>query len=64
MIKAKIGWAPSISLAHGIGLTYSWIKEQVENEKSKGGNVSSLASSQVVVQVTDTLDSIGINKTA
>lgn len=29
MIKAKLGWAPSISLFDGIKATHAWIKEQV-----------------------------------
>lgn len=58
MIKAKLGWAPSISLYDGIKATHAWIKEQVEAEAAKGNAVAGLASSEVVVQVTDTLDEL------
>ncbi len=59
MIKAKLGWAPSISLRDGIYLTHKWIKQQIEIEKTKGVDVSVFAFSKVVVQVTDSLDTIG-----
>ena len=29
LIKEKLGWAPNFSLEKGIGITYSWIKEQL-----------------------------------
>lgn len=58
MIKQKLGWAPSISIKDGVKKTCAWIKEQVENEKSSGGSVTNYASSEVVVQVTDTLDNL------
>jgi GDP-D-mannose 3',5'-epimerase len=63
LIKEKLGWAPSISLQTGIGITYQWIKEQVELEAAQGAKINNYSSSEVVVQVTDTLDAIGINKT-
>lgn len=58
LIKAKLGWAPSISLRDGIFKTHKWIKEQIEAEKASGGTVNAYASSKVVVQVTDTLDNL------
>jgi GDP-D-mannose 3',5'-epimerase len=58
MIKAKLGWAPSISLHDGIKATHAWIKEQVEAEKAQGHATDNFASSEVVVQVTDTLDEL------
>jgi len=58
MIKAKLGWAPSITLHDGILATHTWIKEQVEAEVAAGHSTASLASSEVVVQVTDTLDDL------
>lgn len=64
LIKEKLGWAPSISLQTGIGITYEWIKGEVEAERRRGNDINGLSSSEVVVQVTDTLDAIGINKTA
>lgn len=57
MIKAKLGWAPSITLRDGVQKTHAWIKSQIEGEKS-AGIVGSYASSTVVVQVTDTLDGL------
>lgn len=58
LIKEKLGWAPSITLEEGIRRTYLWIKEQVENEANSGKDINAYASSEVVVQVTDTLDSL------
>jgi GDP-D-mannose 3',5'-epimerase len=58
MIKAKLGWAPSISLHDGIKATHAWIKAQVEAETAAGHSTEKLASSEVVVQVTDTLDGL------
>jgi nucleoside-diphosphate-sugar epimerase len=29
LIKEKLGWAPNFSLEKGMGITYSWIKEQL-----------------------------------
>ena len=59
LIKEKLGWAPSISIKDGVKVTCEWIKQEIENEKAKnGGDVSSYASSEVVVQVTDTLDDL------
>jgi GDP-D-mannose 3',5'-epimerase len=59
MIKARLGWAPSITIREGLSKTYAWIKSQIEAEKVKGSDVGSFAHSHVVVQVTDSLDSIG-----
>jgi GDP-D-mannose 3',5'-epimerase len=58
LIKAKLGWAPSISIKDGVKITCAWIKSQIEAEKA-AGTLGNYASSEVVVQVTDTLDSIG-----
>jgi GDP-D-mannose 3',5'-epimerase len=60
MIKAKIGWAPSISLHDGMKRTHAWIKEQVAAVAAAEGAASTAAfsSSEVVVQVTDTLDQL------
>lgn len=38
--------------------THAWIKEQVAAEVASGSSVAGLASSEVVVQVTDTLDQL------
>jgi len=57
MIKAKLGWAPSISIKQGMKTTCAWIKEQVALEQA-AGSTTNFASSEVVVQVTDTLDAL------
>jgi GDP-D-mannose 3',5'-epimerase len=61
MIKAKLGWAPSISIKDGVKVTCAWIKSQIEAEK-ESGKLGNYATSEVVVQVTETLDNIGIKK--
>lgn len=58
LIKARLGWAPSIALRTGLEKTFHWIKEELEQERANGVDVSIYASSKVVVQVTDTLDSL------
>jgi len=45
LIKEKLGWAPSITLAEGLKNTYFWIKDQVAQES---GDTSSLSSSTIV----------------
>lgn len=60
MIKDRLGWAPSIAIRDGLKKTHAWIKAQIEKEEAKGGDTKSFAISEVVVQVTDTLD--GLNK--
>mmetsp|Transcript_9811 Transcript_9811/g.9907 ORF Transcript_9811/g.9907 Transcript_9811/m.9907 type:complete len:375 (-) Transcript_9811:127-1251(-) len=59
MIKARLNWAPSISIRTGLKKTYDWIKAQVDLETTEGKTTNSYASSEVVVQVTDTLDNLG-----
>jgi GDP-D-mannose 3',5'-epimerase len=63
LIKAKLGWAPSISIREGLKPTIAWIKTQIDREVSAGLVESSIvyASSHVVVQVTDTLDGLRKN---
>jgi GDP-D-mannose 3',5'-epimerase len=58
MIKDRLGWAPSIPIRTGLKITYDWIAGEVEAEKTAGGSSSQYSSSEVVVQVTDTLDSL------
>lgn len=36
LIKEKLSWAPSISIADGLRKTYFWIKSQVEAEQAAG----------------------------
>jgi GDP-D-mannose 3',5'-epimerase len=45
LIKEKLGWAPSISLADGLKVTYFWIKEQLGKET---GSSDSYATSTIV----------------
>jgi GDP-D-mannose 3',5'-epimerase len=56
MIKAKLGWAPSIPIKEGLKKTHAWIKQQIELEG--GDNAAGYGTSEVVVQVTDTLDKL------
>jgi GDP-D-mannose 3', 5'-epimerase len=60
MIKARLNWAPSISIRDGLKPTISWIKEQIDKEIADGliDDAKVYATSHVVVQVTDTLDSL------
>lgn len=55
MIKAKLGWAPSILIKDGLKITHAWIKSQIEAEK---GDVAAYGNSEVVQQVTDTLEQL------
>ncbi|GFP86059.1 gdp-mannose 3 5-epimerase 2 [Phtheirospermum japonicum] len=48
LIKEKLGWAPSMRLKDGLRITYFWIKEQLEKEKSQGIDLSNYGSSKVV----------------
>jgi GDP-D-mannose 3',5'-epimerase len=57
LIKQKLGWAPSISIRDGLKVTHAWIKSQIEKEKTIG-SVEKYASSDIVVQVTDSLDGL------
>jgi GDP-D-mannose 3',5'-epimerase len=57
LIKARLGWAPSISIKTGMKTTHAWIKEQITAELA-AGNKQNFATSEVVIQVTDTLDGL------
>ena len=59
LIKEKLGWAPSISIKHGVKVTHAWIKSQIEAEATEGGT-NNYGHSEVVVQVTDTLDKLAL----
>ncbi|KAK7391888.1 hypothetical protein VNO78_20311 [Psophocarpus tetragonolobus] len=48
LIKEKLGWAPTMKLKDGLRITYFWIKEQIEKEKSQGIDISVYGSSKVV----------------
>eukprot|EP00965_Chrysotila_dentata_P140694 4651564-Pleurochrysis_carterae.AAC.7 len=45
-----LGWAPGTSLREGLGYTYAWIKDQVDNFQAQGGSLDQLTSSKVVGQ--------------
>jgi len=48
LIKEKLGWAPSISLADGLKVTYFWIKGKLEEDIAAGNDAAKLASSTIV----------------
>jgi GDP-D-mannose 3',5'-epimerase len=56
LIREKLGWEPSIRIADGLKKTYFWIKEQIEKE---GGEADKYATSEIVVQVDDSLMQLG-----
>jgi len=58
LIKERLGWAPSTTLAEGLRKTYEWIKIQIEKEKA-AGKVVDYSTSTVVEQTTDSMDKIG-----
>ncbi|CAF0802747.1 unnamed protein product [Adineta steineri] len=57
-IKEVLNWAPSVMLKDGIQKTYPWITSQIEKEQSTG-DIAQYAESTVIVQTTDSLQSIG-----
>lgn len=62
LIKEKLGWAPSISVRDGLKVTCDWIQSQIDQEAAAGGDTAAAyKSSEVVVQVTDTLDALKKN---
>jgi len=52
LIQEKLGWAPRISLKDGIHKLYVWLKEEVENEKKHGVDISIYGSSKIVTNRT------------
>jgi GDP-D-mannose 3',5'-epimerase len=48
LIRQVLGWAPGISLKDGLSRLYPWIKQQIENEKAQGVDISQYANSKVV----------------
>lgn len=56
MIKDRLKWAPSISIKDGLKTTHMWIKSQIAAEGE--GAASSYGTSDIVQQVTDSLDSL------
>ena len=57
LIKEKLGWEPSISIKDGLRKTHDWIKGEIEAEKA-AGSAGNYATSQVVVQTTETLEKL------
>ena len=50
LILEKLGWAPSIKLADGLNLTYTWINGELQKEASNQGKDLSDYSKSMVVQ--------------
>ncbi|KAG2486870.1 hypothetical protein HYH03_014464 [Edaphochlamys debaryana] len=48
LILEKLGWEPTVKLRDGLQLTYTWIKEQVAKEESKGVDASAFSHSTIV----------------
>jgi len=61
LIRAKLGWAPSVTIRQGLAKTIAWIKSQIEAETA-AGTANDYSTSHVVVQVTDTLDGLSNQK--
>jgi GDP-D-mannose 3',5'-epimerase len=57
-IREVLGWEPTTALKDGLKVTYDWIAEQVEADRTAGIDVSTYCASQVVTQTTESLDSI------
>lgn len=47
-IRKVLGWAPSITLEDGLGRTFKWINDRLEEDKAAGLDVAALAHSTVV----------------
>merc|ERR550532_501988 len=58
LIREKLGWEPSIPIREGLKKTYFWIKSMIEEEEKQGMDAKAYASSEVVVQTTECLDSL------
>ncbi|KAH0788060.1 GDP-mannose 3,5-epimerase 2 [Histomonas meleagridis] len=48
LIKKVLGWAPPTTLAEGMKKTHDWIKQQIEEAKARGEDLSDLKTSHVV----------------
>jgi GDP-D-mannose 3',5'-epimerase len=57
LIKQVLGWAPQTPLKEGLGYTYKWISNQVDEYVKAGNTMESLTQSKVVSQaMTDKCD--------
>jgi len=52
LIREKLGWAPGISLKDGLQRLYTWLKNEIEQEKQKGVDISIYGSSKIVTNRT------------
>lgn len=58
LIRQRLGWAPSVTIADGLRTTYFWIKSQVDAEVAAGVDIAPYGSSKVVIQTTESLESM------
>jgi GDP-D-mannose 3',5'-epimerase len=58
LIKKVLGWAPSISLADGLKLTYDWIKGEIETD-IKNGLKEDYLNSKIVQQDASAMENLG-----
>jgi GDP-D-mannose 3',5'-epimerase len=57
LIKATLGWAPTITLAEGLKKTYDWIAAKIETDKAAGVDPATYSKSTVVAQNIEGLES-------
>jgi GDP-D-mannose 3',5'-epimerase len=48
LIKEKLGYAPSVKLADGLKVTYSWISDQIKKEVAAGANAEEAFSKSTI----------------
>jgi len=58
LIKKVLGWAPSITLATGLKLTYDWIKNEIDQERAKGTH-NDYSGSKIVTQDASSMETLG-----
>ncbi|CAF3498463.1 unnamed protein product [Rotaria sp. Silwood1] len=59
LIKKVLKWAPSTSLSEGLKRTYNFIKNELQREKKNRIDISAYASSKIIPQTTETLETLG-----
>lgn len=59
LIKKVLNWAPSTKLREGLKNTYKFIKSELDAERAKDIDISQYASSLILSQTTETLETIG-----